>query len=198
MKKFLLFLFLTLFIVSCGGGEAVKPEKETPQTQEPKKEEVKKEEPKKEEIAKVEPKKEEPKKEEIPVFNTAKFFQDNAFKIIVSGFKTNQSRIESAGMKSINDAAKKIDILSEMLKKSGFSGKITLYIDGHTDQIGSEQRNDALSLERAENVIETLKTKIKDTSFFEFQSNGLGYKELLLKASPKNEKNRRVEIYIKK
>ncbi len=72
-----------------------------------------------------------------------------------------------------------------------------IIIIGHTDQIGVDSVNDALSLKRAEAVAQLLKAKGIDPRSIE--TVGRGKREILVKGRPgvPEEKNRRVEIRIK-
>jgi OOP family OmpA-OmpF porin len=72
-----------------------------------------------------------------------------------------------------------------------------IIIIGHTDQIGADSVNDALSLRRAEAVAQLLKARGIDPRSIE--TVGRGKREILVKgrAGVPEEKNRRVEIRIK-
>ncbi len=72
-----------------------------------------------------------------------------------------------------------------------------IIIIGHTDQIGTDSVNDALSLKRAEAIAQLLKARGIDPRSIE--TVGRGKREPLVKGKPgvPEEKNRRVEIRIK-
>ncbi|GAB1392015.1 hypothetical protein MASR1M60_01780 [Rhodocyclaceae bacterium] len=72
-----------------------------------------------------------------------------------------------------------------------------IIIIGHTDDVGTDRVNDALSLKRAEAVAQLLKARGIDPRSIE--TVGRGKRETLVKGRPgvPEEKNRRVEIRIK-
>ena len=72
-----------------------------------------------------------------------------------------------------------------------------IIIIGHTDQVGADQINDALSLKRAEAIAQLLKARGIDPRSIE--TVGRGKRQPLVQARPgvPEEKNRRVEIRIK-
>jgi outer membrane protein OmpA-like peptidoglycan-associated protein len=75
---------------------------------------------------------------------------------------------------------------TEQLMQSGFQ------VEGHTDAIGSTQYNDALSVRRAQAVVEFLIRNKIDPS--RLQPTGKGSSELLLPDDPTAGANRRVRI----
>ncbi len=74
--------------------------------------------------------------------------------------------------------------------------KVTIEINGHTDNIGTKESNQTLSQKRAESVMEYLITKGINPS--RLKSNGLGDRQPLLPNSTEENRaqNRRVEIKV--
>ncbi|MGJ8744375.1 OmpA family protein [Polaribacter sp.] len=102
-------------------------------------------------------------------------------------FDTGKSELKPAGKEALKKLAKSIEILK----------KGNVIVEGHTDDVGSDNTNQKLSLARAKSVSEALK-KIIPSQKFTWQEKGLGdTKPLVENNSDLNRsKNRRVEILV--
>ncbi len=102
-------------------------------------------------------------------------------------FDSGKSQLKPAGIEALKKLANSIKVL-----KRG-----SVIIEGHTDDVGSEQSNQTLSLARAKSVSSELK-KLITSSTFKWREKGMGEsKPLIENISEENRaKNRRVEILV--
>jgi outer membrane protein OmpA-like peptidoglycan-associated protein len=102
-------------------------------------------------------------------------------------FDSGKSELKPEGITAIKELVNSITVLKK--------GKVI--IEGHTDDVGSDQTNQKLSLARAISVSAELKKSIPSSSFT-WKEIGLGEsKPLVENDSEKNRsKNRRVEILV--
>ncbi len=102
-------------------------------------------------------------------------------------FDSGKSQLKPAGIEALKKLANSIQVL-----KRG-----SVIIEGHTDDVGSEQSNQTLSLARAKSVSSELK-KLITSSTFKWREKGMGEsKPLIENISEENRaKNRRVEILV--
>ncbi|WP_179019775.1 OmpA family protein [Winogradskyella forsetii] len=102
-------------------------------------------------------------------------------------FDSGKSELRPQGITALKELVNSITVLKK--------GKVI--VEGHTDDVGSETTNNALSLARAKSVSAALKKLIPSTQFI-WQEKGYGEsKPLVDNDSDKNRaKNRRVEILI--
>ncbi len=102
-------------------------------------------------------------------------------------FDSGKSELKPEGISAIKKLVNSITVLKK--------GKVI--VEGHTDDVGSESTNNALSLARAKSVSKTLRQLIPSTQF-KWQEKGYGEsKPLAENDSDENRaKNRRVEILI--
>lgn len=87
-------------------------------------------------------------------------------------------------------ARRVVDQLADVLK---LDGQDKFIIQGHTDAVGSDEYNKALSLRRAEAVIDYLVNR-HGISRDRLEAQGLGESSPLLPADPNNGRNRRVQV----
>jgi outer membrane protein OmpA-like peptidoglycan-associated protein len=102
-------------------------------------------------------------------------------------FDSGKSQLKPAGIEALKNLANSIQVL-----KRG-----SVIIEGHTDDVGSDQANQNLSLARAKSVSSELK-KLIPSSSFKWREKGLGEsKPLVENISEENRaKNRRVEVLV--
>jgi outer membrane protein OmpA-like peptidoglycan-associated protein len=98
-------------------------------------------------------------------------------------FEFNSDRLTAAGMRVV-------DQLAEVLK---LNGQDKFIIQGHTDAIGGDDYNKALSERRAQAVADYLVEK-HGIARDRLETQGLGKSSLLLPADPNNGRNRRVQV----
>lgn len=146
---------------------------------------VKKPEPIKEEIPKPEPPKNEIAKEETKENSPIKI-EENKFRLDKVLFEIGESRL-------LPDSYDQLDGLLKMLKDEP---KMTIIVEGHTDNVGDPTQNKRLSLERAYNVREYLISK--GIAGFRIQFKGYGdTKPIADNSTDEGRKmNRRVEFVI--
>jgi outer membrane protein OmpA-like peptidoglycan-associated protein len=145
---------------------------------------VKKPEPVKEESPKVEPKIEitkEETKENSPVK-----IEENKFRLDKVLFEIGESKL-------LPDSYEQLDGLLKMLKDEP---KMTIIVEGHTDNVGDPTQNKRLSLERAYNVREYLISK--GIAGFRIQFKGYGDTKPIADNNTEEGRkmNRRVEFVI--
>ena len=87
---------------------------------------------------------------------------------------------------------KSLDTLGDMLQMDEMFDK-NLTVEGHTDSIGSEDYNMALSMRRAESVKNYL-VQAHDIDPTRLKTNGAGEGKLIDVANPKSALNRRVQF----
>jgi OmpA-OmpF porin, OOP family len=102
-------------------------------------------------------------------------------------FKKNQSTILSPSFSELNGY---IDLLKE-------NPTFNVLIKGHTDDLGTRELNDALSLKRAEAVANYFFTKGIQPSRVEFKGYGSSFPLNKNSTEQEKSKNRRVEILVK-
>ncbi|MCF6279432.1 MAG: OmpA family protein [Flavobacteriaceae bacterium] len=92
---------------------------------------------------------------------------------------------------------KGIDALKELVNSITILKKGRVIVEGHTDDIGNEATNNALSLARAKSVSKALRQLIP-SSQFKWQEKGYGESKPLVKndSDINRSKNRRVEILV--
>ena len=102
-------------------------------------------------------------------------------------FDSGKSNLKSEGIDAIKELAKSIQIL-----KRG-----SVIVEGHTDNVGSDDVNKKLSLARARSVSAELK-KLIPSENFTWREKGLGESKPLVDndSDSNREKNRRVEILV--
>lgn len=102
-------------------------------------------------------------------------------------FDSGKSELKKEGIVALKELAKNIEIL-----KSG-----NVIVEGHTDDVGSDQTNQKLSLARAKSVAAELKKLIPSTKF-KWREKGLGETKPIVEnnSDVNRAKNRRVEILI--
>jgi outer membrane protein OmpA-like peptidoglycan-associated protein len=102
-------------------------------------------------------------------------------------FESGKSELKPEGIAALKELAKNIVIL-----KRG-----NVIVEGHTDDVGSEQTNQKLSLARAQSVAAELK-KLIPSSNFKWRERGLGESQPIVEndSDSNRAKNRRVEIVI--
>ncbi len=102
-------------------------------------------------------------------------------------FDSGKSELKSKGLDALKELINSITVLKK--------GKVI--IEGHTDDIGSEETNNALSLARAKSVSKALRNLIPSTQF-KWQEKGYGESQPLVEndSDINRAKNRRVEILI--
>jgi outer membrane protein OmpA-like peptidoglycan-associated protein len=102
-------------------------------------------------------------------------------------FDTGKSELKPAGKEALKELAKSIKVLEK--------GKVI--VEGHTDDVGSNETNKKLSLARAKSVSAELK-KIIPSSKFKWREKGLGESKPLVEnnSDTNRAKNRRVEILV--
>ena len=98
-------------------------------------------------------------------------------------FDFDSDRLTAAGKRAV-------DQLAEVFK---LNGQDKFIIQGHTDAVGSEDYNKALSARRAQAVADYLVEK-HGISRDRLETQGLGKSSLLLPADPNNGRNRRVQV----
>jgi outer membrane protein OmpA-like peptidoglycan-associated protein len=98
-------------------------------------------------------------------------------------FEFNSDRLTAAGMRVV-------DQLAEVLK---LNGQDKFIIQGHTDAVGSDDYNKALSERRAQAVADYLVQR-HGIARDRLETQGLGKSSLLLPADPNNGRNRRVQV----
>lgn len=104
-------------------------------------------------------------------------------------FEFNKSEITSDGDRVIREVA-------EWLEEKEYTGILKIY--GHTDNQGSDDINQPLSEDRAENVYEALQSHLKNPSAYEFEVKGFGKYEPIASNGTEEgrQRNRRVEILL--
>ncbi len=102
-------------------------------------------------------------------------------------FDSGKSVLKPTGIEAIKKLANSIKVL-----KSG-----TVIVEGHTDDVGSKETNQKLSLARAKSVSAELK-KLIPSSTFKWREKGLGESKPLVEndSDSNRSKNRRVEILV--
>lgn len=102
-------------------------------------------------------------------------------------FKTGKSALKPEGITALKVLAESIAVLK----------KGTIIVEGHTDDVGSAENNQKLSLARAKSVSKELK-KLLPSSNFKWKEKGFGEsKPLVANDSDENRtKNRRVEVLV--
>ena len=90
------------------------------------------------------------------------------------------------------DARKELDAVAEALNSSNLS-KLDIVIAGHTDAVGNDDYNQALSQKRADAARQYLITQ-NGIDGKRLTAKGYGKSQLLLPADPTNELNRRVQF----
>ena len=102
-------------------------------------------------------------------------------------FETGKSELKPAGVKALKELAKSIAVL-----KRG-----NVIVEGHTDDVGSNETNQKLSLARAKSVSTALK-KLIPSSTFKWQQKGFGESKPLVEnnSNENRAKNRRVEVLV--
>lgn len=102
-------------------------------------------------------------------------------------FDSGKSKLKPAGIEALRELANNIKILE----------KGSVIVEGHTDNVGSKQTNQVLSLARAKSVAVELK-KLIPSSKFKWQEKGFGAKKPIVNndSDINRAKNRRVEILI--
>ncbi len=102
-------------------------------------------------------------------------------------FATGKSELKPEGLAAVKNLAQNIEVL-----KRG-----NVIVEGHTDDVGSDESNRKLSLERARSVSAALK-KVIPGSKFKWNEKGHGESKPLVKndSDENRAKNRRVEILV--
>ena len=102
-------------------------------------------------------------------------------------FETGKSQLKPAGIKALKKLAESISVLK----------KGNVIVEGHTDDVGSEDTNQKLSMARAKSVSAELKKLIPGGSF-RWKEKGLGESKPLVKndSDENRAKNRRVEVLV--
>lgn len=102
-------------------------------------------------------------------------------------FDTGKSELKPVGKEALKELANNIKVL-----KSG-----SVLVEGHTDDVGSKDSNQKLSLARAKSVSAELK-KLIPSSSFKWQEKGLGESKPLVEndSDANRSKNRRVEVLV--
>ena len=102
-------------------------------------------------------------------------------------FDSGKSILKPAGKETLKELARSIQVL-----KRG-----NVIVEGHTDDVGSEETNRKLSLARAKSVSAELK-KLIPSSKFKWREKGLGESKPLVEniSDTNRAKNRRVEILV--
>ena len=102
-------------------------------------------------------------------------------------FDSGKSVLKSEGKEALKELANSIQVL-----KSG-----TVIVEGHTDDVGSKNTNQKLSLARAKSVSTELK-KLIPSSTFKWKEKGLGESKPLVENNSdiNRSKNRRVEVLV--
>lgn len=102
-------------------------------------------------------------------------------------FETGKSELKPEGIKALKKLAENIAVLK----------KGNVIVEGHTDDIGSADTNQKLSLSRAKSVSEALKMLIPSLSF-KWQEKGMGESTPLVDndSDTNRAKNRRVEVLV--
>jgi len=96
----------------------------------------------------------------------------------------------------INKAAKKV--LDEVVKAQAELKPVAIFLSGHTDTVGNDRYNQALSNKRAAAVAAALDKLGVKTSTFDLKAFGKTKLAVPTKDNVKEGKNRRVEIYFEK
>jgi len=102
-------------------------------------------------------------------------------------FETGKSELKTEGILAIKELAYSIEVLKK--------GSIT--VEGHTDDVGSAETNQKLSLARAKSVSAELK-KLIPSSDFRWKEIGYGETKPLVENDTDNNraKNRRVDVLV--
>ncbi|MBU2930143.1 OmpA family protein [Winogradskyella psychrotolerans] len=102
-------------------------------------------------------------------------------------FDSGKSELKPEGVSTLKELVNSITVLKK--------GKVI--VEGHTDDVGSETTNNALSLARAKSVSKALRQLIPSTQF-KWQEKGYGESQPLVEndSDINRAKNRRVEILI--
>jgi outer membrane protein OmpA-like peptidoglycan-associated protein len=102
-------------------------------------------------------------------------------------FDSGKSELKPDGINALKELVNSITILKK--------GKVI--VEGHTDDLGSESTNNALSLARAKSVSKALR-KLIPSSQFKWQEKGYGESKPLVEndSDENRSKNRRVEILV--
>ena len=102
-------------------------------------------------------------------------------------FETGKSVLKPEGIKALKKLAESIAVLK----------KGSVVVEGHTDDVGSAESNQRLSLARAKSVSAELK-KLVPSSNFRWKEKGLGESKPLVenKNDENRSKNRRVEVLV--
>ena len=102
-------------------------------------------------------------------------------------FETGKSILKPEGIVALKELAHNIAVLK----------KGNVIVEGHTDDVGSAESNQRLSLERAKSVSNELKKLISGSSF-RWKEMGLGESKPLVEndTEENRSKNRRVEVLV--
>ncbi|WP_179334641.1 OmpA family protein [Winogradskyella costae] len=102
-------------------------------------------------------------------------------------FDSGKSELKPSGIEALKELVNSITVLKK--------GKVI--VEGHTDDVGSDATNNALSLARAKSVSQALRQLIPSTEF-RWQEKGYGESQPLVEndSDINRTKNRRVEILI--
>ena len=100
------------------------------------------------------------------------------------GFELNSATLDAAGLRQAKE-------LLAALKGPKLAGK-RIVVSGHTDSLGTRQDNLALSLRRAQTLVDYLAQNGIDRSTLE--AKGIGFDRPLPGLSPRATANRRVEV----
>ncbi|SDH33767.1 OmpA family protein [Winogradskyella thalassocola] len=102
-------------------------------------------------------------------------------------FDSGKSELKPEGINALKELVRNITVLKK--------GKVI--VEGHTDDVGSESTNKALSLARAQSVSKALRQLIPSTQF-KWQEKGYGESKPIVEndSDEHRSKNRRVEILV--
>lgn len=103
---------------------------------------------------------------------TYKFYSDSALEALKNpmGFLENHFDFDSDVLKS--NEKNEIEKTSELINKKNVKG--TIVIEGHTDNVGSEEYNQVLSEKRAKAIEKEFKENIKKSENINYQLKGYG------------------------
>lgn len=126
----------------------------------------------------------EPMKQEVDASELFEAITQNGFVALYINFETGKSEIKAESMPII-------DQIATMLKQNP---NLKISIEGHTDNVGSEQSNQILSESRAQSVLKALEAKGTDAN--RLKSKGWGQSKPIANNETEDgkAKNRRVEI----
>jgi outer membrane protein OmpA-like peptidoglycan-associated protein len=186
MKKILMLGLVLLWIVSCGGSQAAKPE-QAPQQEEPKKEETKQEEEQPQQVQ---------KEQETASFQPLPSGIEERAVVMVFDFEVGKARVPQDAVPAIKETAGKINAVLSYWKDNQVDKTVRVKIYGYADVRGSREFNQKLSVKRAENITEMIKNQLQTTEKVEFEVRGFGFAELYAPKDPQSGKNRRVAIVV--